>query len=45
MSSATALAIAGATSGLAICPAPVGWLSVAMTSMCIGGTSFMRGTW
>ena len=36
--------IAGAISGVAICPAPVGWLSVAITSMCIAGTSFMRGT-
>lgn len=26
------------------CPTPVGWLSVAITSICISGTSFMRGT-
>jgi hypothetical protein len=43
-SSATALAIAGATSGVAIWPTPVGWLLVGTTSMNISGISFMRGT-
>jgi hypothetical protein len=43
-SSATALAMAGATSGVAIWPTPVGWLSVATTLMAISGISFMRGT-
>jgi hypothetical protein len=44
VSSATALAIAGATSGVAIWPTPVGWLSVGTTSMNICGTSFSLGT-
>jgi hypothetical protein len=40
---AIALPIAGVTNGVAICPTPVGGLSVDITSMCIGGTSLMRG--
>jgi hypothetical protein len=44
VSCAIALPIAGATSGVAIWPAPVGGLSVGSTSTCIAGTSFMRGT-
>jgi hypothetical protein len=40
---AIALPIAGVTNGVAICPTPVGELSVDITSMCIGGTSLMRG--
>ena len=43
VSATIALATAGAISGVAICPAPVGWLSVRIRSMCIAGTSFMRG--
>ena len=39
----TAFEIAGAISGVAICPAPVGWLSVWISSTCITGTSFIRG--
>ena len=41
---AKALLIAGAINGVAICPAPVGGLSVAMRSMCICGMSRMRMT-
>src|SRR5262249_45710432 len=40
---AIALPIAGVTNGVAICPTPVGALSVDITSMCINGTSLMRG--
>ena len=40
---ARALPIAGVTNGVAICPAPVGGLSVEITSMCMSGTSLMRG--
>jgi hypothetical protein len=45
VSSATALPITGATNGVAIWPAPVGWLSVTIRSICIRGTWFMRGRW
>ena len=45
VSAANALLIAGATTGVAIWPAPVGGLSVERTSMCISGMSFMRMTW
>jgi hypothetical protein len=44
VSAAKALEIAGATSGLDIWPAPVGRLSVWITSACVRGTSFIRGT-
>src|SRR5262249_49540116 len=40
---AIALPIAGVTNGVAICPTPVGGLAVDITSMCISGTSLMRG--
>ena len=43
-SSATAFAIAGATSGVAIWPTPVGWLSVGITLTAISGMASIRGT-
>jgi Tripartite tricarboxylate transporter family receptor len=44
VSAANALLIVGATTGVAICPAPVGGLSVDSTSICISGMSFIRIT-
>ena len=44
-SRAIALPTAGAPSGAAIWPTPLGGLSVRITSTWICGTSFMRGTW
>jgi hypothetical protein len=44
VNAANALLMAGATSGVAICPAPVGGLFVDTTSMCICGISFIRMT-
>ena len=43
VSSMIALETAGAINGVAICPAPVGWLLVLINSICISGTSFIRG--
>src|SRR5581483_10065387 len=40
----TALAIAGATMGVAICPAPVGRFGVDTSLMCSSGMSAIRGT-